>query len=137
MIIAYPTSKDYAFSPYALEVRIEGQRKAALKKDSEVKIQFPENKTITVKLGGICKYEFKGSVDDVYEVQGNWYFKNSRILNTIFFISYGILFHVIASLFDSTSVWKYLLVIVVCLAVFMGSLNFFGRLCRFQLKKVN
>lgn len=137
MIIAYPKSDKNSFSPQQLEVRINGQRKGALQKGKEVEIKFPENKTITLKSGMLCKLEFQGTVGKRFQIGGNWYFRNSGFITSTLIVIYIITMNLILIRFSYQEIWKYLTAIIVSLLFFIGCFNFFSKRCKFELLEID
>ncbi len=136
MIIAYPKSNKNSFSPHQLEVRINGQRKGALQKGKEVEIKFPENKTITLKSGMLCKLEFQGMAGNRFQIEGNWYFRNSGFITSALMVIYIIAMNLILIRFSFQEIWKYLAAIIISLLFFVGCFNFFSKKCKFELVEI-
>ncbi|ARN79139.1 hypothetical protein BST97_14735 [Nonlabens spongiae] len=103
----------------------------------EVEIKFPENKTITLKSGMLCKLEIKGMAGNRYEVEGNWYFRNSSFLTSALVVIYIITMNLILMRFDSQGIWKYVITIIISLLFFVSIFNFFSKLCKFELVEMN
>ena len=137
MVISYPKNEQRSFSPHSLEIRVDGLRKAALRKGSEVEIKFPENKTITLKSGMLCKLEFQGTAGEKYIVQGNWYFRNSGIFTTASLIIFVVVMNLVLPEFESGDVLKYLAAILIGLIFLLGFFHFFSNLCKLELVKVD
>ncbi len=137
MIISYPKNEKHSFSPHSFEVRVDGLRKATLKKGGEVEIKFPVNRIITLKSGMLCKLEFQGIAGEKFTVQGNWYLRNSGILTNALLVIFIVAINLVLPGFDSESIWKYIATIIIGLIILLGFFHFFSKLCKIELVRVD
>ena len=134
MKIVYPDYSRSIFPMSVLEVRVDGLRKGAIAPGKEIEIDYPEKKTVAIKLGLIAKHEFLAADGATYRIKDNWGLRNFSWVSFAMVLLVPVLISVFID-FDKENWWLIMLAIISIYPIFYFVL-IRSRMLKIEVEKV-